>query len=284
MGQVREALTRAGANWAALEISGRRTCQVSVLSRGEGDGDAQTANDRAVTSNEVLAVDQPGAGRTVADLLRDEFARLNGGPLDDLEISFVEGREEDAWLGRSAAVGRYELEPLSRTGLGRVPVKVRRYSAAGTVEEVTLTAEVARRARAVVATRQLRRGERFSPDNLALRPVLLTSDHGRPLDDLSLLTGQHAAATLREGTVLRVDHVAPDVLVKRGDLVTVAAVNGSLVVRTVGRASEDGVMGDLIAVRHEQTRETFYAVVSGPRQATVTRDVPHPASHASKER
>lgn len=267
---VRRVLGESQVNWSDLSLRGRSSCTVTRL-RDAGDAAAATiANDRAVTTNNELAVDQANAMLHVSDLLVAKLVELNGAAPDELKVTFRGGADEVAWLNRSIAVGRFEVESLSRSGLGRVPMRVRRYDAAGTVEEATLTAEVARRVVAVVARRQLRRGEVFSSENVELQEVWLEADHGETLDTVDLLLGQTSASALREGSVVLADHVAPDVLVRRGDLVTVACVSGTLVVRTIGRASENGVRGDIIAVRHPETRETFYATVTGPNQATIT--------------
>jgi len=267
---IRRVLTESQANWGSLSLRGKKSCAVFRLSSVDRQGEVVIDNDRAVTTNNELAIDQANIGRTVSGLLIQEIIELNQADTDELEITFRGNADEAAWLNRSAAVGRYEIQVMSRSGLGRVPLKVRRYDPAGTVEEATLTAEVARRVTAVVANRQIRRGEVFGMKNVDLKEILITSDYGETLDSVDLILGQSAASALREGSVVLVDHVAPDMLVKRGDLVTVACVSGSLVVRTVGRASEDGVLDDIIAVRNPETRETFYATVSGKRQATIT--------------
>ncbi len=267
---VRRVLSESQANWGNLSLRGKSSCVVIRLSNLNESDTATVANDRAVTTNNELAIDQANAERTVSTLLIQEIVTLNQATLAELEITFRGNADEAAWLNRSAAVGRYEIQPMSRSGLGRVPLKVRRYDASGMVEEVTLTAEVARRVVAVVATQQIRRGEVFTHQNVGLQETLVTADHGEALDSTQLVLGQSSASALREGSVVLADHVAADVLVQRGDLVTVACVSGSLVVRTVGRASEDGVLGDIVAVRNPETRETFYATVSGRRQATIT--------------
>lgn len=271
---IRRVLSESQVNWADLSLRGKSSSRVTRLQGVDGSPAPDVANDRAVITNNELAIDQANAGQTVSGLLIQEIVSLNAATLEELEITFRGNADEAAWLNRSAAVGRYEIESLSRSGLGRVPLKVRRYDAAGTVEEVTLTAEVARRVTAVVALKQIRRGEVFSRENTGLKEVLITADHGEVLDSPQLLLGQSSASALREGSVVMAGHVAPDVLVKRGDLVTVACVSGSLVVRTVGRASEAGVLGDIIAVKNPATRETFYATVSGKRQATISTLAP----------
>ncbi|MEO0515081.1 MAG: flagellar basal body P-ring formation chaperone FlgA [Planctomycetota bacterium] len=271
---VRRVLTESQANWGSLSLRGKNSCAVFRSPSAGELQDVAVDNNRAVITNNELAIDQANAGQTVSGLLIQEIVELNQATPGELEITFRGNADEAAWLNRSVAVGRYEIESLSRSGLGRVPLKVRRYDAAGTVEEVTLTADVSRRVMAVVATQQIRRGELFNSKNIGLREVLITSDHGETLGSIDLLIGQSSASAIREGSLVLADHVAPDVLVKRGDLVTVACVSGSLVVRTVGRASEDGVLGDIVAVRHPETRETFYATVSGKRQATITTATP----------
>ncbi|MBB6430354.1 flagellar basal body P-ring formation chaperone FlgA [Algisphaera agarilytica] len=266
---VRRVLSESQVNWSDLSLRGRSVSVVTRLVDEDVLPAPAVVNDRAVVTNNKLAVDQVNAAMTVSGLLIQEIEKLNNATSEELEITFRGDADAAAWLNRSAAVGRYEIESMSRSGLGRVPMKVRRYDAAGTVEEATLTADVSRRVTAVVATKQIRRGEVFSRENTELREVFITSKLGETLDSPNLVLGQRSASALREGSVLLVDHVAPDVLVKRGDLVTVACVSGSLVVRTVGRASEEGAMGDIIAIKNPQTRETVYATVSGKRQTTI---------------
>lgn len=264
---VRRVLTEAQVNWADLSLKGYNACDVARVSNDE-TVDQVVQNDRAVTTNQELAVPTE-PGRTVSDLVIDEIVRLNAARRDDLEITFRGEAGQAGWLNRSAMVGRYELDPLSRSGLGLVPVKVRRFDPAGTVEEATLYAEVARKVFAVVATDAIRRGEPFTNQNVSVQEVLLTGEHGETLESASLVIGQTASASLREGAIVKASHVSPDQLIKRGELVTVTCVSGSLVIRTVGRASEDGVRDDIIAIKNEQTRETYYATVTGRRQASI---------------
>lgn len=268
---VRRVLTEARVNWADLSLRGRSMCVVSPLG-GEAQ-DVEVDNDRAVTTLEKLAIDQANAGLTVGDLIIEELVRFNQADRESLEIKFRGGEASDvAWLNRSAAVGRYEVDVLSRSGLGVVPLKVWRYDPAGTIETVALSAEVSRRVEAVVVLRQMRRGEAFTPENVGVRSVLLTADHGQTLDRVDLILGQSTVGALREGAVVRVGDVAPDVLVRRGQLVTVSCVSGSLVVRTVATATKDGVRGDMIALRNPETREVFYATVTGKQTASITTD------------
>ncbi|MEL7088154.1 MAG: hypothetical protein AAGL98_06875 [Planctomycetota bacterium] len=131
---VRRVLTEARVNWADLSLRGRSVCVVSPLRAASETVDVD--NDRAVTTSEALAIDQANAGLTVGDLIIEELVRFNDATPESLEIKF-RGQNQNtpgprkensggdvAWLNRSAAVGRYEIDVLSRSGLGVVPIKV----------------------------------------------------------------------------------------------------------------------------------------------------------------
>ncbi|MEM8738209.1 MAG: flagellar basal body P-ring formation chaperone FlgA [Planctomycetota bacterium] len=265
---VRRTLTHAQANWSDLALRGRTACVVTRLDAAPVPDQAPDQN-HAAAPNRELALNHPHADQTLSDLLIAQIAELTAAPLDELDIHFRGDAETAARLNRSTVVSRYEIEPLSGTGLGRVPLRVRRYDADGTAEQFTVTAEVTRRVTAVVALRSIRRGEVFTSRNLGLREVEITGDHGEFLADTDLLLGQTAAAALRQDATVYAAHVAPDLLVKRGELVTVECISGSLVIRSVGRASADGALGDIVAIRNPDTRETIYATVTGKRQASI---------------
>ena len=278
---VRRVLSEARTNWSDLSLRGRTQCVVRRLPASDAaETQVLPVNDRAITTSQPLDIDAAAAGRTVGDLLTAELVRINDVPREQLEIAFRGTGDDAAWLNRSAAVGRYELEPQDTGGLGRVTIKVRRYDPSGVIEQASITAEVAHLTTAIVARRSIRRGEPFSDHNVGLQEVRLTGNHGETLQNVDLVIGQVAAGALRQGSVLRADDVAPDVLVKRGEVITVACVSGSLVVRTVGRAVENGSLGDIIAVRHEQTRETYFATVSGRRQARIESAPARPTAAA----
>ncbi|MEM9883380.1 MAG: flagellar basal body P-ring formation chaperone FlgA [Planctomycetota bacterium] len=265
---LRRTLTEAGVNWADLSLRGRSVCVVTRLPGGDA-ASVEIDNDRAAATNHELKVADPAASLTVRDLLRQELAAYHEAESDELEIIFRGGADDAAWLGRSLAVGRYDVEVGGRSGLGRVPLLIHRLDPSGTIDRVTLHADVSRRTTAVVVSRAIRRGETLTPQNVELREVWLTADHGEAIDRVDLVVGQVAAGSLRQDAILTAGDVAPDVLVRRGELVTVSCVSGGLVVRTVAQASEDGAKGEIIAVRNPETRETVYVTVTGPRRAEV---------------
>src|SRR5690606_12949899 len=183
-----------------------------------------------------------------------------GGDAATLRISFDE--RDETVLSTEAWRDRWEIEPATSATLGRVPLVVRRYNAADEVIEThRITAQVLRRSLAVVTTRTISKGRLFTPDDLQIREVYLSSDRVQPVTDAAQVTGQTCGRTLRADAIIESADVQPPVLVKRGDKVTVRSISGPLVVRMVGRATEDGGRDDLIRVRNDMSRDEFMARV-----------------------
>lgn len=280
---VRRALDERGVHWGHLTLRGYRTCTVTRV------GGAAVAPAAAVTraaapvaiadhaGDDAPMLANPGGEAdvrrgTLHDVVLDRIAALAGCPREEL---VVELSEADRTLLSVPVVGaRFEIEPLSGTGLGLVPVTIRRYRVqTGVTETLRVRPMVARRMLAAVLVTDMSKGQTFAPADVTVREVLIDSPHGVPLTDADAVIGQTASALLREGTVLYAEHLRSPVLVKRGQLVTVRALAGGLVIRTVCRASEDGTLGDAIKVRNERSREDVVVRVTGPQEAAVELDL-----------
>ena len=279
LAEVRRLLTDAGADWSALTLTGHARCDVALQTEAPAD---------AIPAVAPIVSEPPVGGIvghvTVADLIRRRFAELNAVDAKALQITFPDDPDQRATLGRDADDGRYELVPTTRTGLGRVPIRVLHYDAAGTVTESAVTVDVARRASVVTAAYDVRRDERLTETNLKVREVLLSGDAEQTFTEAADVIGKRARAPLREGAVIQANDLVEELLIERGDLVTVSAIRGRLVVRTVARATEDASLGEAVALRHDDTRETFYATVSGRRAASITQPATTPATVAAAPR
>ena len=269
-------LDAAAVNLSLLTVKGARSCRVvngvaqdvepvPVTPAPAKDPAAPVAIAPAVPAQRAEAT-----APTLAQRVNARLVALTGAEPGALTVTFRGAAEAAGLLNAPAPAGDVEITLESRTGLGRVPVRVRRFAADGQVFETRLTADVVREMGAVVVTAPIRRGERFSSDNVAVQRTDLSRGHGTPVVDLAQVLGRSASATLRVGMPVIERHLAPDVLVKRGDLVTVTVRRGRLSIRTVGRAIEDGERGAIVALRNDATREQFYATVTGPRRAAIT--------------
>ena len=231
-------------------------------------GDA-TDTTVAATAATATGATRTSAVPTVSQRITRQLERLTLAEPGALAITFRGSAEAAARLNDPAPAGDVEITVESRTGLGSVPVRVRTFSADGQVYETRLNANVVQRVGVAVVTAPIRRGDRFTAENVSVQAVELDRRHGTPIADLDAVLGRAASASLQVGTPVIERHLAPDVLVERGDLVTVTVRRGRLSIRTVGRAAEDGTRGAIIALRNDATREQFYATVTGPRRAVI---------------
>ncbi|MCG3179012.1 MAG: hypothetical protein BIFFINMI_01342 [Phycisphaerae bacterium] len=115
----------------------------------------------------------------------------------------------------------------------------------------------------VVAAKQINRGQVLAADDVraVVRQVDLDSQR---IGETAAVVGQQSKRTIRPEQVVGSDDLEPLALVHRNKLVTVWVRTGNLMVKTVGRAMQDGIYGQKIIVRNEATRQPFYAVVTGP--------------------
>lgn len=274
---VHRHMESAAVNLAALTVRGARSCRVvNAAADGVAPAPAPGPITLPVPATGVVADPTPEAISpeaddvpTVSQRITDQLERLTAADPNALAVTFRGDADAAAWLNGPAPAGDVEITLESRTGLGRVPVRVRRFADDGQVHEARLTADVVQRVGMVVVTAPIRRGDRFTAQNVAVQAVELDRGHGTPVAVLDDVLGRAASAALRVGTPVIDRHLAPDVLVKRGDLVTVTVRRGRLSIRTVGRAAEDGERGAIIALRNDATREQFYATVTGPRRAAI---------------
>lgn len=84
--------------------------------------------------------------------------------------------------------------------------------------------------------------------------------------DPAEVVGQSARRSLRAGQVIGPASLAPPVLVRRGQRLTVLATAGGLSASVEAEALEDGRLGERIKLRNTSSRKPLEAKVTGPGQ------------------
>jgi len=252
--RIRDQLSQHGVNWGKLSLRGYAQCHVTRRANP-----AQTV--RASPSPAPLIANPMeeislSSTITLRERLVEFIAKFAETDPTELRITFA--NHNDPALSQSTWQDRYEFEPISSTALGRVPIVVRRFRDDRLVDSTRITVDVARRYMAAVATRSIGRGQMFTPGDVEIREVYLDGS-AKPVADLSQVIGETAGAIIRADAVLYDDDLRSPLLVRRGQLMTVRCISGGLVIKTVARAKENGVRGQIIQVRNERTRE-YYAV------------------------
>ncbi len=87
--------------------------------------------------------------------------------------------------------------------------------------------------------------------------------------DPSAIQGVVARNRIDAGTILRPEHVEQPVVMKKGEIVTVDCVSGSVVVRAMARAMSPAKDGEVIAFQYLDSKRSFNARVNGPGRAVL---------------
>ena len=280
--EILAALARHGVNKAHVEVKGFEVCRVT---RTAGNAEparhvipAPSETIRPKEANEsaspALANPAEEIGRdsrlTVRDHVLAWLEQWTGAKRDELRVTFADRDAKE--LDRAVLSERIAIVPGGSSKLGRVPVSVERYVGTKLTGASRITFDVARRQLVVVARRGLAKGDLIDASHLEIRETYLDRDRGPLPQRIDNVAGLIAATTLREGSVIATSDVAPALLVRKNENIRIRVHAGGLMVQMVGRALEDGGMGQTISVRNERSHETFLVEVNGLRTGTVIAD------------
>ncbi|MEQ8790164.1 MAG: flagellar basal body P-ring formation chaperone FlgA [Pirellulaceae bacterium] len=113
---------------------------------------------------------------------------------------------------------------------------------------LTVPAEVATPQLVVVARRQLRQGEVIQQADVEMQPAPIASRGRRFAYAFHEIVGKELSRGYSLNQPIDPDHVRAPQLVRRNDVITVYAIGAGLRIRILGKALEDGALGDVIAV------------------------------------
>jgi flagella basal body P-ring formation protein FlgA len=136
----------------------------------------------------------------------------------------------------------------------------------------SVTAEIALNLDVVVAAQPITADTLLVKEMLATQRIRITSNPADYITSLSSLDGFKATKNIAVGQAVTAAMVQQPVFVKRGDVVKVfVRVTGTdVVVETTARAEKEGRKGEFINVTNVNSKETFSAQVTGPREVQVT--------------
>lgn len=102
----------------------------------------------------------------------------------------------------------------------------------------------------LVIRRPVARGATLTAEDTELQRQRVPGLATHYVTDTAELAGRHARRALQAGTLLTADALATNLLVRRGQQVTLLAAVGGIEVRAVGKALADGAAADRIRVQN----------------------------------
>jgi flagella basal body P-ring formation protein FlgA len=290
---IRQTLHDAGTNLAMINFVGQTRCTVTrsdtqvnpheaiddwITAHNPGPGKAadllvSTTRPAIPESTAILAAakdSQPDPGfHSLRDLLTADICQRLGVPLDHIQMTF--SPEDQKALGLYEPVFKFDIHPGRAFNLGVVNWDVTICS-----DSATRKLNIIAMARAwqdqVIVARPLAYKQMLRADDFTTRRVLTDSLPEQTLLRLDQCIGQQAAGDLKPGTVMMARMVDPVPLVRAGQLVTVTLTEGSVQIRSVGRALEQGSLGQNIKVRNETTRDVFDVTITGQQEGRLGAD------------
>jgi flagella basal body P-ring formation protein FlgA len=290
--QVLDALRRESVHMGLVSCSGSMRIEIIRLAEPRHQAPADESSeavDNIARANPVAPLIEPvdaddvsiaGESLTLRDRMRQWIEQSLDADYQAINIALID--ETSPQWGLSERQGRFEIEPLSRDLLGRVPIVVRQYRGDDLLHTVHVQVEVQIMRSVVVATRRILRGQTFTDADVTLTSRWLTSLAQTPMTDPQQMVGQVADRLISADAIVMQGDARPPCLVERGQMMIVRCISGNLVIRSEARALEDGVDGQLIQVRNDRTRATFSVRVSGPQEGVMVVNRTAPVASAEE--
>lgn len=275
---IREALEEAGVHWGRTHLNGsavvvRRTAPssspplamapaaIEAASKVQKRQRNEEEEQQRITAAAIR--EQPTLRGAIADYL---IHTLHVAP-DHLHVTFDQRQEDILNTGQNDY--RFEIEPASSLESNRIDLVIRfwRDSTVERRETISVTPLIYRPV--VTLARRIDRGSTITESDLEVKRHWLSPGHPGLVTDSSHAIGRIAAIRLREGDMLRSQHVRRETLIRRGEQVIVRCIVGNTVISVQAEARQDGGKEDTIELRKFGERETFLATVTGPNEAVV---------------
>lgn len=255
---VRRALeSTVGVNWSRLAIRGS-SC---IVRRTDTPGPAASAP--SVQTDKAPDISTPEAG-SVRSMVLPRVAQMLGLDAGSVRIGYED--KDSAILGTAIAGRVAEVEPA---GSGdRVPINIRVFEGDRIVVSGQIKVSVLVQRECLIVKSALKRA-----DTLALSSVTIEKRWVGPSVDTAAVADVGSvvkASKLEAGKLLLASDLEPAVVVRRGELVQVSCISGTMVVKTTARATQDAHKGDVVKFEGtDNKKRAFLARVDGPGVAVM---------------
>lgn len=164
----------------------------------------------------------------------------------------------------------YDISIPRRSGQGsRVFLLVSFSHKERIVAKLNVIADVKLSRDVVVAKKSISRGKAVNGDDLEVVKKTVGPFEKLVEPDISKVAGMQAVRNIRAGAILRLNQLSWPKMVSAGDVVSIIAKSGHMVITVTGEARQDGDRGEWIKVTNTESKKTFSARVTGPGEVKV---------------
>ena len=269
--QIRQTLHDAGVNIAMINFAGATACSINRVD-GQSPGpqtveqwlDSQQPQSPKASSTPVADTKPDPNYHVLRDLLTSDLSQRLNIPPDQLQLTF--NAEDDKVINLAEPIFKFDITPSHARALGNVSWEVTILTSSAS-KKIRLDAVARAWEEQIIAARAIAMHQVLDPSDFATRRSLVDATPAHQLLHLDQCTGVEAAEDIQPGTVMTARLVNPIPLVKPGQLVTVNLRRGTIQLRSVARAMEEGSLGQTIRVRNENTRDVLDVTVIGAQEA-----------------
>lgn len=200
---------------------------------------------------------------TIGDRVRVWLARRYNASPEAIRTTYRESDEEQ--LNQSAVGRMIEVAEIGHSVNTKLRISV--YRGDQFESSFTVSAAVRVQREVLVVKRDIRRGE------LIEKSMVTAEQRWQPASDApatpAQVLGLASTGTLRVGDVIRAENVAQPIVIKRGEIISVRSIAGSIVANRRARALEDAREGEIFKLESIDRKNRFTARASGPGLAVI---------------
>lgn len=121
----------------------------------------------------------------------------------------------------------------------------------------------------IVANQDIYPRKIITPDLISIKEMGIKNFNLNYVENPNFVIGKQSTRYIRRGEILTTNMVKIPPAVKRGSIVKVIASDGSIVITTLGKALENGVLNSSIRVMNLSSGKTFIAKICAPGEVIV---------------
>ncbi|MBU0483746.1 MAG: flagellar basal body P-ring formation chaperone FlgA [Proteobacteria bacterium] len=181
-------------------------------------------------------------------------------PLENLKVSGFNALPDSLILPEGKVDYRI-LNPIDNSHLGRKMVLLAVSVNGREIGQIQMSGDLRLLGDVICVTHKMSRNSIVSAEDLKVdRRDISMLDSGL-INDLEQVIDKRLKTSLRAGAVIYENQVEDPPLVNRGDLVTIMAQSGPMMIKTQGEAKGTAARGEMVRVKNMTSRREIYAKV-----------------------